>query len=181
MTIKWNREAILVTLTVVMILIGLFYYGNLYLIDPVQEEADALTATVESQETMLATYPPSEELLNEYEEAYAETESYLPIGVEANESLVKLEDLAGRANVSLTSVTRLSDRQVVEAAPETFKKNIYTAQMTSNSPENFRRLIDSLMNEERVWNVTSFSYNKSGEENYTGTFNFELYYFENIE
>lgn len=181
MIIKWNREALLVTLTVVMILIGLFYYGNLYLIDPVQEEADVVTTTVASQEAMLAAYPPSEDLLNEYEGAYAETATYLPIGVEANEALVRIEELAGSASVSLTSVTRTTDRQLVEGVPEEFKKNIYTAQMTSNSPENFRRLIDSLMSEDRVWNMTSFSYNKSGEENYTGTFNFELYYFETNE
>ena len=51
--------------------------------------------------------------------------------------------------------------------------------MASDTPTNFRTLIDRLMNEERVWNITSFTYDKTGEANYTGTFNFELYYYSN--
>lgn len=51
--------------------------------------------------------------------------------------------------------------------------------MISDLPVNIRRLINALENEERVWNVTGFSYNQSGEESYTGSFTLDIYYLNN--
>lgn len=33
------------------------------------------------------------------------------------------------------------------------------------------------MTEERIWNIPTSSYDKAGEENYSGNFNFDLYYY----
>lgn len=160
-----------------MILIGLFFYGNQYLVEPVREEAKVLVETVEGQEALLATYPPNEDLLEEYEANYLETESYLPIGDQANMAIVTLEQAAKQANVEVISVSRVADHQVIENAPDNFMKNTYEVQMAGQSPADFREWLDRLMNEKRVWNITAFSYEKAGEENYVGTLNVELAYY----
>lgn len=177
MTLKWNRESILVILTGAMILIGLFFYGNRYLVQPVQEEADALTHTVETQQRLIENYPPSEKLLAEYEDNYSQTENFLPRGVEATTALVTLEQLADSTNVTVSTISRVEQQQTIEGVSEDFAKNIYTVEMTSDYSANFRELINQLVEEERVWNISSFAYDKIEEENYTGSFNFELYYY----
>lgn len=181
MTIKWNRESILVILMGLMILVGIFYYGNLYLIEPIKEEADVLSDTVNEQQTLVANYPPSEELFDEYASLYEETETFLPIGVQMDEELVRFEQLAEQNNVILQSLTRVTHRELVEGLADNFYKNTYTTELASESPNDFRQLLHSLANEERVWNVTNFSYNKTGDENYTGSIQFELYYYLNAE
>lgn len=177
MITKWNRESLLVTVMAIMILFGLFFYGHQYLIDPVKTEADLLSGTVEQQQALLTTYPPNEELKTELETTYLETESYLPIGVQANQELITLEQAANESNVMILSVSRVADHQAIEEVPENFVSNMYEVQMASDAPTNFRTLIDRLMNEERVWNVTSFTYDKAAEANYAGTFSFELSYY----
>lgn len=114
MTIKWNRETILVIIMSIMILIGGFYYGNIYLVDPLEEEADIITQTVNAQKDLIANYPPSEELYNEYEVKDAETEADLPKDVEINKGIVRFEQLAGQSNVEIQSFTRSGDRQSIE-------------------------------------------------------------------
>lgn len=177
MITKWNRESFLVIIMGFMILIAIFYYGGRYFIEPVKQEAEMLTETVRTQETLLEAYPPTEELKASYEGNYLETESYLPLGAQANQELITLEEAANQSDVSLLSVSRISDLQSIENVSSNFVKNSYDIQMTSESPENFRQLIDCLMNEERVWNITTFTYDKAGDETYTGTMTFELPYY----
>lgn len=176
MTLKWNRETVLVIIMSIMLLIGGFYYGNLYLVDPLKEEASTITDTVDAEQSLLVAYPPNEELYSEYEAEYIETEGYLPQTVEANREFVTLEQLAAQSNVTIDSLTRIEERQAIEELTNDFLKNAYTVEMTSDSPVNFRQLLKALTDEERVWNVTAFSYNRSGEESYTGSFNYEWYY-----
>lgn len=118
-----------------------------------------------------------EELFEEVESNYAVTEAYLPNGVKANEALVTLERLANQENVEITSISRASANQAIEEVPANFLKNTYTAQVTSESPDALRNLVNRLMEEERVWNITSFSYDKSGEATYSGVFTYELAFY----
>ncbi len=177
MITKWNRESVLITMMAVMILFGVFFYGYQYLIEPVREEARVLTETVDGQENLLAAYPPSEELLTEYETAYEGTESYLPLGAQANQALITLEEAAAQAEAAIVSVSRTADHQAIEQAQDHFVKNTYQVQITGETPAAFRALMDQLMSEERVWNITGFTYDRAGDNNYTGTFDFELAYY----
>lgn len=174
MITKLDRESILVTIMGIMILFGLFYYGNQFFVNPLREEAEFLTETVEGQETLLANYPPNEDLLEEVEANYDVTETYLPSGVKANQALVTFERLANQANVEIVVVSRESINQIIEEAPANFVKNTYTAEVTSESPAALRNLINRLMEEDRVWNIRSFDYEKLEEESYLGRFTFEL-------
>lgn len=118
-----------------------------------------------------------EELFEEVESNYAVTEAYLPNGVKANEALVTLERLANQENVEITSISRASANLAIEEVPVNFLKNTYTAQMASESPDALRNLINRLMEEERVWNVTFFSYDKAGKDTYSGVFTYELAFY----
>lgn len=175
MIIKLSRESILVTISALMALIGLFYYGNELLINPLEERADAINTSFEHQQALIEEYPPSEELLSEYESKYTEAQAFIPLNVQANQALINLETLASKAKVSVLSLSRVVEQEPLGES-ENFAKDTYSAQLTANTPTDLRKLIDLLMEQERVWNVSSFSYSKSGDENYTASLNLELYY-----
>lgn len=175
MIIKLSRESILVTISALMALVGLFYYGNQFLINPLEESVDEISAAFKNQQSLIEEYPPNEELLSEYESKYAEAEVFIPFNVQANQALINLESLASKAEVSVLSMSRVAEQELLEESVN-FAKDTYSAQLMASSPEDLRQLVNLLMEQERVWNISSFSYSKSEEENYTASLNFELYY-----
>lgn len=176
MKIKWSRESTLVVLMAVMILLAMYYFGHQKLVDPIKVEVENLSATVRAQQSLIDSYPPSEELLAKYIADSKSTEDYLPSSDQFYTALVRFEELAKAANVQLQSVSRSSHQAGVEEVPAEFVMNTYSVQVQSESPSNFRSLIDALMNEERVWNVTTLSYSGSAGS-YSGNFSVAIYYF----
>lgn len=177
MTIKWNRESALLSLMVVLVLFAFLYFGFQYYVEPIEIEANNLKAEVRSQQLLLDMYPPGKDSLAQYIADSKSTETFLPSGDQINTALVRIEELAAESDVQLRSVSRSSFQETVEDVPAQFAQNSYSVQISSKSPANFRSLIDSLMKEERVWNVTSLSYSKSGEGAYDGNFSVSVYYF----
>ena len=176
MKIKWNRESALVILMAAMILLAMYYYGHKNYVDPIKAEADDLKGTISAQQALLDNYPPSEALLAEYIDKSLSTENFLPSGDQAHAGLVRLEELALENDVQLEGMARSSYQASVEGVPEQFVGNSYEVNVSSESPANFRSLIAALMKEERVWNVTSLTYN-GGTGTYTGSFTVEIFYF----
>jgi hypothetical protein len=177
MTIKWDRESVLVILMALAILFGVFYYGYTYFVKPVKEEADLVTERIATQQSLVATYQPSEEKLAEFQTFSEETEEFLPVGDATNNALIILDRHASEVNVNIQSVSREVFQEAIEELPEGFVTNTYSIEMTSDAPGNFRRLIDRLMNEMRIWNIHSFTYSKAGEASYTGNLLVELPYY----
>ena len=175
MIIKLNRESILVTISALMALIGLFYYGNQLLVKPLAEESTEMTRIFKTDQSLIKEYPPNEELLIEYKDKYAEAKRFIPENVQANQALIDLETLATKAGVSVQSLSKVSEQEELEES-DNFAKDIYAAQLTANSPINLRQLINQLMEQDRIWNISSFSYSKLGDEDYTASLNFDLYY-----
>ena len=177
MTIKWTRESFLILLTLIMILIGIFYYGNRSLVVPAKESSESYGSIVSDQKTLMEVYPPDEALLAEYEAAYEETGAFLPIGEQANEAIVRLEELAGQSSVEIEQVSRVGFSQGVAEVGRSYFSSSYQLDMTGTTPDDFRELMDRLVSEERVWNISSFTYEKSGGNNYSGTMIFNIYYY----
>lgn len=124
MILKWTREAILVIITVVTLLFGLFYYGNLYLLDPIKEGASTVPYTVDSRKSLLDSYPPNEELLEDCKEKVTDTEKYLPVGDQANVALITLEQLASKTTINIQRVSRNAFQETIEEIPNKFVKKI---------------------------------------------------------
>lgn len=114
--------------------------------------------------------------MEEYEEEYSDIQTFLPFGVKANESHVQLEKMSESAKVELVSLSRVNDKELIEDVSEDFLKDTYTATLSADNPIKLRSLIDSIMNQDRVWNISSFSYSQSGEENYSADLTYNLYY-----
>lgn len=67
--------------------------------------------------------------------------------------------------------------QAILDVPAHFVKTVYTVQVSSDSATNLRNLVERLMSEERVWNIPTFTYSRSGEGSYSGSFTYELPYY----
>lgn len=176
MKMRWSRESALVILMAVMVLLAGYYFGHQKFVDPIKTEAEDLKGTVRAQQALIDSYPPSEALLAKYIADSKSTEDYLPSSDQFNAALVRFEELATAANVQLQSVSRSGHQAGVEGVADEFVMNTYSVQMQSESPSNFRSLIQALMKEERVWDVTTLSYSGSGGS-YSGNFSVAIYYF----
>lgn len=165
----------MVSLSSFVLLIGLFYYGYQYLVQPLKTEAELVSENYTHQERVLRDYPAKEELLKEYEETYEETKTFLPLDVQANKALISLKTYANKAGVFISSFLKTTEEEGLEGSGHFAKVN-YSAQLSAANPNQIEELFDQLIKEERVWKIQSFSYNKAGEENYQATADFELYY-----
>lgn len=178
MIIKLGRESILVMVSALMVLIGLFYYGNELLVKPLANNVDEISANYEQQQSLVEEYPPNKKLLKEYEQQYIEAERFIPFNVQANQALISLESLANQTGVSVLSLSRITEGEILEEFDK-FAKDTYTVQLRASSPNDLRNLIKLLIEQERIWNVSSFAYSKSNDEEYAANLNFELYYRKN--
>lgn len=176
MILKWTRESVLILLTVVMILVALFYYGNRLFIEPTRVTADTSSQLVNAQDVLLNTYPPSDNLRQDLEEAYDDTTDFIPNGERINEAIVLIEEIAIANDVTLTQLSRLDNNQPVEGLNESFMTSTYQIELASSSSENIRNMLTELNSQDRMWNSQAFSYLRENEDVTTGSLLIDLYY-----
>lgn len=176
MIIKWTRESLLVLLTLLMILVALFYYGNRLLVEPFRVSADVSSQTVSDQELLLNQYPPSDELFSETENDYNETVRFIPQGETINEALMLLNDAAESSDVSLNQISRLADEQGVEELDSRYARSTYQIELESDEAVNIRRMLDDLNAQDRLWNIRVLNYQQESNETVSGSFILDLYY-----
>lgn len=176
MKISWNRESFLVSLVVIMILFALGYYGYSYLVEPMKLSAESSSLIVEEQSRLLATYPPEDAALEENQAAYEETTVFLPDSEAISEALVRIEQSAQAHTISITNAVRIHDQQAFEAVSGEYVQSTYQVELESESIDSIRRYIDSLMNEDRLWSVSTLSIQKQGESSYIAHFMLDMMY-----
>ena len=179
MKLMWNKRSGWLIFLSIALLALIAFYGNMYLLAPMRETSAEIKQEVAEQQSLLETYPPEEALLQEHQRAYEETQVFLPERENINEALLTLESAASAVKVTLNQVSSTGDPQPVESLGDGYMKSGYGVEMTSESAESMRNLLARLNELERVWNITSFRYEKNGENSYTGSLTFELYYHNN--
>lgn len=176
MTIKWDRQSLLVLLSLLAILLGAFYYGYGILVEPVQTTAESSGFIVAEQDRVLAAYPPTDDRLAEAEERYNESTAFLPGGEAIHESIEIMESLAYSNDVNLSELSRTGDRQSIEGVSEPYVRSTYQASIQSSSSQDMRSYLEELMEEDRMWDLTSFTFERDGNDSYSGNFTLDLYY-----
>ncbi|UJF14831.1 hypothetical protein LZ578_07335 [Jeotgalibaca sp. MA1X17-3] len=176
MKLKWNRLSLSLLLVMFLVLVAVLFYGDQYILTTVKEQAEQSTSLVDQQKTLMATYPPEGNILQEYEENYEETWDYLPEGEKVNQEMVALEKAAKKENITLNQITRTGEPQLLEDIGNSYMKSVYQVDITSEKIADMQNLLDNLLDFERIWNVYAFSFQKNGENNYQGSFTFELFY-----
>lgn len=173
---KWTRESFLVLLGLLALLIGLFYYGYGYFIEPVRTTAEESTLVVADHDRLLNSYPPTEARQLEIEEAYLETTAFLPGGEAIQDAIVTIQLTANANNVELLGLSRVSDRQSVEGLSDTYAKSSYALEIESSSSQKIRQFLGQLMEEDRLWSILEVSYQQDGNDTVSGTLVLELFY-----
>lgn len=79
-----------------------------------------------------------------------------------------------KVGVSALFSSKVPEQELLEKPERRLKYLI--AKPSTVSSTNLHQLIDLLMEQDRIWNISSFSYSKSGDEDYTASLNFDLYY-----
>lgn len=105
MIIKLSREFILVTISVLVTLVGVLYYGSQILVRLLRDNANDVNRTFETRQLLIGKYSPNEELLTEYESKYLEAECLKPIIIQTNQALINLETLVAGAKMVVLSLS----------------------------------------------------------------------------
>lgn len=176
MIIKWTRESVLVLLTLLMILVALFYYGNLLLVEPVRVTADVSSQTISEQDSLLNQYPPSDALYTDIENELAETNRFIPEGETINEALLLINAAADRSDVSLNQMSLLADDQGVEELDVRYARSTYQIELESSEASNLREMLDDLNGQDRLWNSRVLNYQQDESVGVSGSFILDLYY-----
>lgn len=181
MRLEWNRTAFSILVIMVAMVLGGFVYGTVYLVDPIKERTVGTADLVEEQQTLLASYPPDEALLEEIETEYEATQAFLPEGEKVNKDVVDLEKAAAQNAVTINSFSRSIEPKPVEDMDERYRESVYQVTMTSETPNNMTALLETLSEMKRVWNIKAFSFEKNSEASYTGSFSVTFYSHEKTE
>lgn len=177
MKLKWDRLSILLAFVMGLMVLAAFVFGHVYFLAPIKQGADRAAQLVAEQTSLLADYPPEATLLDEYRQTYEETWEFLPEGEKVHHELVILEQLAAEENVLVQQIVRAEEPESIEGLDESYRKSTYEVEMTSTAAGNLQRLVERLEGLERIWNIHSFGFEKLGEESFSGTFTFELFYY----
>lgn len=177
MKLKWDRLSILLAIVMGLMVLAAFVLGQVYFLAPIKQGADRAAQLMAEQTSLLADYPPETTLLEEYRQTYEETWEFLPEGERVDQELVILEQLAAEENVLVQQVVRTGEPEAIEGLDESYRKSTYEVEMTSTAAGNLQRLVERLEGLERIWNIHSFGFEKLGEESFSGTFTFELFYY----
>lgn len=176
MIIKWTRESLLVMLTLIMILIALFYYGNSYYIEPVRANSENSAAIVSEQESLLNAFPPSEQNLNELEEAYADSSRFIPEGETINEAIVLIQSAAESNDVTLRQISRLNEEQPLEGLNDRYVHSVYQIEFESSEASNIRGMLATMNQQDRLLNSHQLSYQRESEDLLSGSVLIDVYY-----
>lgn len=176
MIIKWTRESLLVLLTLLMILVAVFYYGDRLLVDPVRVEAELSSQTVSEQSQLLDQYPPSEETASDVSSLYEETVLFIPEDETINEALLIINAAADSSDVTLNQISRLADDQGIDELDARYAKSTYQIEFESAEASNMRDMLINLNEQNRLWNSRTLTYQQDGSEGISGSFILDLYY-----
>ncbi|EXJ22419.1 hypothetical protein ADIAL_2005 [Alkalibacterium sp. AK22] len=158
MTVKWTRESVLVLVTVLLVLLAVFYYGNHLLLTPFRAAADTSASILNDQNNLLERFPPSEVVLNDLIAKKEESHAYIPDGENMRQALLALHEQAQQNNINLNQIARVRDSEVLEGQSGRYRSTGYLLEWSSASAADFTAFLEDLDADDRLWSSEELSY-----------------------
>ena len=128
------------------------------------------------QESLLDAFSPSEQNLNELEEAYAHSSRFIPEGEKINEVIVLIQSAEESNDVTLRQILRLSEDQPVEGLNERYVHSVYQIEFESSEASNIRGMLATMNQQDRLLNSYQLSYQRESEDVLSGSVLIDVYY-----
>jgi hypothetical protein len=128
------------------------------------------------QESLLNAYPPSEQNLNQLEDAYADSSRFIPEGETINEAIVLIQSAAESNDVKLRQISRLNDEQPVEGLNDRYVHSVYQIEFESSEASNLRSMLATMNQQDRLLNSYQLSYQRESENVLSGSVLIDVYY-----
>lgn len=180
--IKWNRTYTLLSILIVLFLVFIWYYSQLYLLEPARELIS------ESEET-LAEHQVFIELADlgklSREEIQAEFESIqveLPVDKEIDLIVSALRDIESDTDVVLKLIS-LSNK-LLDADQPYYPSEIgsihYQIEFTAETFDDFESFINELNNQTRIVEIDQLSIQQTSTESVTGSVAIRYFYNDDV-
>ena len=180
--IKWNRTYTLLSAVIVLLLALIWYYGQLYLLEPARE------SIAESKETLaghqaLFDLADSGQLSREDLEAEVEaTRVRLPSEKTVDEIVRVLDEIENRTDVIIGQISLSNDSINTEQTyyPSGVSHIRYQLNFSAESFADFEQFIRELNNQERIVELNQLSIQQTSTDGVSGSVAVRYYYNDNV-
>lgn len=178
MTIKWNRESILVLILLLFVTFGGFYYGEIYFLREPKAQAESSQNLVEQQKKLLVEYPADEKKLQEVQKNYEQLLAEIPEQEALDQELLALQETVKKHDMTLRQLTQTQE-PTAHASEEGFFTTRYELTVTANRAQEISEMIERLYAMKRVWKVSNLQLTQEGAGTFVGKLTVELIFSEN--
>ncbi|WP_440896000.1 hypothetical protein ACS127_15905 [Amphibacillus sp. Q70] len=179
--IKWNRTYTLLSIIVVLFLIAIWYYGQLYLLEPERQLIEKSEETLAQQQTLL-TSPHLEGLSKDALETEAENiHSQLPTDKNVDQIMLLLNDLEEQSDVTIHHVELINGSLATDQPyyPNDIANIRYQIHFSTEIFADFELFISELNDLIRVVEIDQLTFQETATAGISASVTFRAFYSEN--
>lgn len=176
--IKWNRTYTLLSILVVLFLVFIWYYSQLYLLEPARESIRESESTLAEQQVLI-NLADSGALSRETIQTEADSiQVHLPIGNNVDQIVSDLRDIESDTGVVVQLISLANDSLNTEEAyyPNEIENIRYQMNFTAETFEQFETFINELNRQARSVEIDNISIQQTSTDGVTGSLAIRYFY-----
>ena len=180
--IKWNRTYTLLSILVVLFLVFIWYYSQLYLLEPVRELISESEETLAEHQVFIDLADSGKLSREEIQAEFESIQVELPVDKEIDLIVSALRDIESDTDVVLESIS-LSN-ELLDADQPYYPSEIgsihYQIEFTAETFDDFESFINELNNQTRIVEIDQLSIQQTSTESVTGSVAIRYFYNDDI-
>ena len=180
--IKWNRTYTLLSAVIILFLIFIWYYSQLYLLEPARESIRESEETL-AEHQVLIDLADSGELSRESIQSEADLiEVHLPTDDNVEQIISTLRDIESETDVVLELISLANDTLDTEAGyyPSEVSHIRYQINFTAETFEDFKAFLTEINNQERIVEINQLNIQQTSTDGVTGSVAIRYFYNDNV-
>ncbi|GAA4066231.1 hypothetical protein [Amphibacillus indicireducens] len=180
--IKWNRTYTLLSILVVLFLIFIWYYSQLYLLEPARESIRESESTLADQQVLI-DLADSGALSREAIQAEADSiQVHLPAEKNVDQIITDLRDIESDTGVVLQLISLANDALNTEEAyyPNEIGNIRYQINFTAETFDEFELFISELNSQVRSVEIDHLSIQQTSTDGVTGSLAIRYFYHDRV-
>lgn len=180
--IKWNRTYTLLSTLIVLFLVFIWYYSQLYLLEPARESIRDSEATLADQQVLI-DLADSGTLSRDALQTEADLiQVHLPADKNVDQIFEELRDIESDTGVMLQLISLANDSLNTEQAyyPSDISNIRYQLNFTAETFADFESFINELNSQSRIVEIDQLSIQQTSTEGVTGSVAIRYFYNDDV-
>lgn len=179
--IKWNRTYTLLAIIVVLFLVAIWYYGQLYLLDPKRQLIEETEETLAQQQTLFDSSQLAGLTVDSLETEAEVIRSQLPTDKNVDQIMLVLDDLEEQSDVTIHYVELVNDSLATDQPyyPNDISNIRYQINFSAETFADFELFISELNSLVRMIEIDQLTIQQISADGISGSVTFRAFYREN--